>query len=361
MHFPLEYDQLSTLPVMCTIAIGLAIGWGIIMEYGKKKIYDSLTNTGWWQNNAIEPTKSMMANFGYPRAPTDKFPNAITESMARDFYAFLITICSQHFLSALPMAPVLFYGWEDSSDTLRSLFLIGTLSDLGFDIYDCFASSIRTFTKHPNPLPIDFWIIVVALHHTTALSLVLPMNLHYVHRFEYQQTAFSLLMAASLCYGLGCYKFALDIGKKKQFLLYKFLVLLQLAIILYTRVYLWFPAAISLRTHLREQNDTFFFYGASVMIGVFSLFNLILVADGFKAAIKCIPKKFPKTKTEKESVKKTFRRHSGIDAPGLAALSEIRRMMMRRKFKGAVHSIIAANRMGSSMSSGASGHNEKSD
>lgn len=101
------------------------------------------------------------------------------------------------------MLPVLLSGWDEASDTVKSLFIMGTLSDVGFDIYDAVKSTIRTFTKHSDPLPIDWWIIIVAMHHTLALSLAFPMNLNYVHRWEYHQTAFSLLMAAAVCYGLG--------------------------------------------------------------------------------------------------------------------------------------------------------------
>jgi len=178
------------------------------------------------------------------------------------------------------------------------------------------------------------------------------MNLKYSHRFEYHQTAVSLLMAAAICYGVGCYKFAIDIGKKTSFYLYKLMVVLQLAIILYTRVYLWFPTASSFRSHLKEENDTAFLYGASVMIFIFSLFNMILVADGVKAVAKCLPKPFPKNKAEKEETKQTFRRASqGIDALGIGALAEVTGMMHRRKFKAAVHTVMAANRMSSSMDS----------
>jgi len=121
----------------------------------------------------------------------------------------------------------------------------------------------------------------------------------------------------------GCYKFSLNIEKRKDFLLYKIVVLFQLGVILYTRVYLWFPAATSFRNHLKEQDDVVFFYCASFMMSVFSLFNLILVADGVKAAVKCIPRKFPKTQAEKERTIKAFRRGSGIDAPGIAPLLEL--------------------------------------
>ena len=79
---------------------------------------------------------------------------------------------------------------------------------------------------------------------------------------------------------------------------------------------------------------------------------MILVADGVKAVVKCLPKAFPKNKAEKEETKQTFRRASqGIDALGLGALAEVTGMMHRRKFKGVVHSVMAANRMSSSMDS----------
>lgn len=150
----------------------------------------------------------------------------------------------------------------------------------------------------------------------------------------------------------GCYKFALNIGKKTNFIIYKLVVLLQLAVILYTRVYLWFPSAISLRAHIKDQNDTLFLYGATFMMCIFSLFNLILVADGFKAAIKCVPKPFPKNEAEKEKTTKLFKEASVIDMGGFGAPVTVAKMLLRkRKFKAAVDAVIAAKRMESSMSS----------
>ena len=143
----------------------------------------------------------------------------------------------------------------------------------------------------------------------------------------------------------GCYKFTLDIGKKFNFLLYKAIVTTQLLIILYTRVYLWFPTASSFRTHLKEQNDTVFFYGASIMIGIFSLFNLVLVADGFKAVAKCIPKPFPKDKAEQEKTIEMFAKNTNGLAVG--APVAVMHVLARRKFKGAVKSVIAAKRLDS--------------
>jgi len=258
-------DQLSTLPSMAAVALLFATFWGFTLELSQRKIAQSLPGATWWPA-AISPTTSMMHNFGFPKKPSKRFPKGVTEPMARGFYAYTINICLAHAICASPMLPVLIYGWEESSELMQVSFVLGTLADLGFDIYDAISITIRTFSKdHSSPTPIEFWFILVCLHHTPALFLVMPLNLHYVHRFEYHQIAVSLLYAASLCYLAGSYKFTLNVyEKRKDFVLYKIIVLFQLAVILYTRIYLWFPAALGLRAHLKEQNDTSFFYGATI-------------------------------------------------------------------------------------------------
>ena len=61
MNFSLEFDQLSTFEVMFTIAIGMAIFWGVLLDAFKKYIFNYLKITNWWEPNALTPTKSMMA------------------------------------------------------------------------------------------------------------------------------------------------------------------------------------------------------------------------------------------------------------------------------------------------------------
>ena len=266
MMIPLPtLDQLSTVPHMLATALIFAAFWGVAFELSRRKIAKALTKAEFWPA-AVSPTQAMMQNFGFPKEPTKTFPKGVTERMTRDFYADLINICLAHGFCASPMIPVLIYGWDQSSEFLQVCFVLGTLADLGFDIYDAISVSIRTFSKnHPSPTPIEFWFILVWMHHTTALILVMPLNMHYVHRFEYHQTAVSLLLAASLCYLAGAYKFTLNVyEKRREFFIYKLIVLFQLGIIIYTRVILWFPAALSLRAHMKEQQDTTFFYGATV-------------------------------------------------------------------------------------------------
>ena len=241
-----------------------AVFWGFTLGHSQKMIAQKLIGAEWWPL-AVSPTKSMMRNFGYPKEQTKRFPEGVTEPMVREFYASLINICVAHAICASPMIPVWIYGWEKSSEPMQVLFVLGTLADLGYDIYDSIQLSIRTFTKHTSPIPIDFWAILVCLHHTTAIFLVIPLNMHYVHRFEYHQTAVSLLFAGSLSFLAGAYKFTLDVNKKRsEFILYKMIVIVQLAVILYTRIYLWFPSALGLRAHMQEQNDVTFVQAATV-------------------------------------------------------------------------------------------------
>ena len=258
-------DQLCSLAHQATAAVLFSMFWAVSVEPFEKIITNKLSKASWWKR-AYSPTKSMMQNFGYPKEPNKRFPDGVTEQLAKDFYSGTISICVAHALCALPMLPVLIYGWEESSESMKVSFVLGTLADLGYDIYDAIRLSFRTFAaNHPKPTPIDFFVILGLMHHTTGLALIMPLNLHYVDRFEYHQTAVSLLAAASLCFLAGAYKFTLDVYESRiDFVVYKGIVLFQLGIILYTRVYLWFPASLGLRAYMKEQNDITFFYCATV-------------------------------------------------------------------------------------------------
>lgn len=359
--FKVGTESLATTESLVCIALGMAIGWALVLETSKSMMYRMLSKTTWWKERADQPTRMMMKNFGFPSEPTKTFPNAITEEMSRDFYAFMLVICAQHMLSALPMLPVLINGWEGSTEVHKCCFMLGTMSDVAFNVYDMVNSSIRTFLHAKfgrAPLPVDFFIILCLLHHTLALALVIPLNLRYPHRWEYHQLAFSLLMAASVCYLAGCYKFTLDVkGSRVDFFKYKLIVLFQFGVILYTRAYLWFPTSLSLRAYIRDQNDTTFFYGCTVMVAIFSVFNLILVADASKAVVKWLPRSFPESKLERQATQSLIEESSALDFPDPAAYT-LKRMKARRRFKGAVHSVIASKRMASSTASESSKKSE---
>ena len=343
-------DAITRPVAMVLLSVGMAGLWGVVLETSKSWIYGKLRDQPWWSRHAVKPTIQMMQNFGYPKTPTPTFPRGVTEEMARDFYAFLTTLCFQHGLSALPMIPVVWYGWANVSVVGRVAFVLGTLSDVGFDIYDSAKSSWRTFAKnHSAPLPLDFWIVIVAMHHTLALSLVLPMNSKYIQLAPYHQTVASLLLAAAVCYGAGCYKFTLNVKTKSGFAQYKAIVVFQLAVILYTRLYLWFPAAYGMIQTFRKENDAFFL-GASLLLGlIFSIFNLLLVADAVGAAVKWLPRPMPRTEHELNDLS-----NDATLGTGPATAMNIVSRMRRRKLKAAAHSVIAINKMKKKLSAGSS-------
>ena len=197
------------------------------------------------------------------------------------------------------MLPMVLIGWDAASEAVKNLFVIGVLSDVGFDLYDWVLTTFKTFAPErakklgATPFPMSFWVILCVLHHPMALLMVIPMNLKFPHLAAYHQTAFSLLMAAGICYATGQCKFALDVKTKRGFVKYKIIVVVQSATLLYTRVFLWFPAYFSLLASFREAQEPGFFYGGLVLGGVMSLFNVIVVGDAVRAAIKWLPRAMP--------------------------------------------------------------------
>lgn len=81
---------------------------------------------------------------------------------------------------------------------------------------------------------------------------------------------------------------------------------------------------------------------------IFSIFNLVLVVDAFGAAAKWLPRKFPKSKEEKKETAELVRRTSAI---AIVTPQLLRMLEPERKFKAAVNSVIAANRLSSHASS----------
>lgn len=73
---------------------------------------------------------------------------------------------------------------------------------------------------------------------------------------------------------------------------------------------------------------------------VFSVFNLLLVADSLKAAAEWLPRAMPKNEKEAEDLPI----HDGYGAAPSAAFELIAKMR-RRRLKGAVRSVMAMNRM----------------
>ena len=78
------------------------------------------------------------------------------------------------------------------------------------------------------------------------------------------------------------------------------------------------------------------------MLTIFSLFNLLLVADGVKGVANWL---FPKTTEEKKSVETLRLRTSMVMPMPTEAFEIAARTHRRRKLKGAVRTVMASNRL----------------
>lgn len=142
-------------------------------------------------------------------------------------------------------------------------------------------------------VPLPLVIIICCLHHPLAMLLVVPMNLKYSVLVQYHRIVTSLLLAAGVCFVSGQYKFTLDVSKKSGFIQFKFIVLLQLVTILFTRGLLWFTQMPSALHHFYIVGDTSFLVGGAIGGVLMSLFNVIMILDATTAAVKWLPKPMP--------------------------------------------------------------------
>ena len=267
-------------------SLGFSILWAVVAEVAKKALMDWLPRTRWWKH-ALGPQKKQCENFGF---------QDVDEYLCRDAYAFVLFISGHHLVSVLPMLPVCWYGWDDVSDASRVAFVLGTLSVVGFDVADSIVTTIRTFAPRFafrkfgwRPLPVIYWIIIVLLHHTLSIGLVIPMNLRYIALPHYHTITLSLLLAGGACYTTGCLKYSLDVVRRPQFLQYKAIVLLQLLVVVYSRIVLWFPNAFAALSVFHAHGDWLYLGLGATAVALLSTFNLILVFDALSAATKWLP------------------------------------------------------------------------
>ena len=100
------------------------------------------------------------------------------------------------------------------TDPPLQAFVWGSLAAASWDLYDFLNSSCRVFL--PNVLmegahPLKYWIILPCMHHLVTIVTVLPLNLYMLRDPSYHNVACSLLLAAGVCYGLGQWKYTLDL------------------------------------------------------------------------------------------------------------------------------------------------------
>jgi len=141
------------------------------------------------------------------------------------------------------------------------------------------------------------------MHHPLAMLMVVPMNLHYPYLAPYHEIVCALLLAAGICFLAGQYKFTLNTKTVEGFYQYKFIVVVQLATILFTRGYVWFTRVWACLAHFRSNDDTCFFVAGCFCAGLMSMFNLVMIQDAVSAAVKWLPRSRPQRDDDHEELR----------------------------------------------------------
>jgi len=146
-------------------------------------------------------------------------------------------------------------------------------------------------------------MVLTILHHTLSVSMVVPMNHAYIELDDYRFICFSLLFAAAVCFSLNSYKMTLDVTVRADFVVFKVITVVQLAIIFYTRIWNWFQAVYRICRTFSAAGDVGFFRGGLVCAGFMTIFNLALMNDAVETFVKWIPKPLPTPTTRGDTQK----------------------------------------------------------
>eukprot|EP00927_Polykrikos_kofoidii_P049117 TRINITY_DN43243_c0_g1_i1.p1 TRINITY_DN43243_c0_g1~~TRINITY_DN43243_c0_g1_i1.p1 ORF type:complete len:293 (-),score=37.66 TRINITY_DN43243_c0_g1_i1:290-1168(-) len=290
--------HLQTLRGEAVTAVAFAVFWGVFIEVVRHPMARSVRSAAWWPR-ALPNQVNFMVNFGFSKA-------AVTEDVALYGFIWVVTMCITHVVSASLMVPVIVVGWEGAGDLGQQLFLLGTLSEVGFDIYDWIKGFLLTFFRQSVPFlgpqnPVKAFIVLCMFHHTTVLSIVIPMNLKYPSLAAYHWIGFSLLGSAGVCYLAGQYKFTLDAGSQEGLAIAKKIMVTQFVMNWVTRVFVWFPAVYSSMRLFHEVGDQ-----AYLVVSIFaalgmSTYNVILAVDATLALIKWLPRKAVEVEERKKN------------------------------------------------------------
>lgn len=270
-----------------SIAACLAGSWCVLIESLNPQLRKWVKSQAWWPR-ALSNQKALMANFGYPK-------DDITERQAVESFTWVITMCMAHLTSATLMLPVIVRGWLGAGSSGQLMFTLGTLAEVGFDMYDgpklfCLSFLKDRFEWLGASVPKLSFVLVGGLHHSTVISMVIPMNLKYSHLPQYHWMAFSLLGSAGICYISGHYKFTVDAKTPEGLAICKRIVLLQVIMNFASRLCIYFPAAIYLLKQFRANGDHAYLYGGAVGSLGMGFYNIAVLGDAAATGTKWLGK-----------------------------------------------------------------------
>jgi len=268
----------------------------MLVETLNHRLLEFVQHQPWWPR-AAPMQKQLCMSFGYPESYLDN-------NTLLDTYTGFLVFCGHHFACGILMLPVLFYGWGAAGSFGQSLFLIAGLLDVAMDIYDEIKLIGRTFFHNwvravwPVVCPMEIFVLVGLCHHPLAIMMVTPIITYFPELAPFHVLLPALVFAGAICGFTGSYKFVLDVRQPSGFHQYKAIVLIQLVTIYYTRGYLWFTQLWKCIWIFYEREHTAFLIGGVLAGLLMSFFNIILITDSTKAAVKWLPRSLPRVAVE---------------------------------------------------------------
>lgn len=286
MAFLLEF--IHSVQGSLVVAVALAVPTGVLFEGLNRKLIKQIARQAWWPRS-MTLQASICRDSGYPESQ-------LTSEMLADLFAFVLIVCAHHLAAGVMTIPVVVLGWAEAGPWGQLSFLLACLGDVSLALFDTLKKMAQMFMPSfaarifTGSCPLKIFIIVCILHHPLAILMVVPMCAHYPSLPAFHYIACSLLFGAGICYLTGQYKYTLDTSSKAGLIQYKCIVVLQLVTIVLTRGIIWFTQTFSALTTFYDNGDMLLVAGSGAAAGLFSLFNLLMIADAAHAACKWLPK-----------------------------------------------------------------------
>lgn len=275
-----------TWEVQLVLAVVHAVFWHVVLHY----VLPSPIRRRVMSLQSLEQVAKYMAafvkKFLYPDLimPEDR-------DFVVDFVVEIYGVLLQHLFGGLLCVPAILGVGPPS---LRAgLVCHGALCEVGYEIQDSLVRiKERVFggeygrKKNPN-----FTLMSMAMHHTAALCMVLPLNVYYQDNQYYQESVFLLQGAAAIAYLCQQYGFTRNAAIRGEMMQLKALVTCTFMTMMWSRgfrgLYVWYML---LCTFLADGRTTIFKVALVPMV-LMSVFNVMLIRDAVQKFHKLVLQK----------------------------------------------------------------------
>jgi len=191
----------------------------------------------------------------------------------------------QHFFGAALCVPALFPLVAGvlgiNMDVAIFMANNGALCEAGWEIGDLLHRfNDRVLRGRVDMQPTGL-IVLLCFHHFMAISMVLPMNVHYGGHLLFIETVFLLQFAAGLACSVQQYGFMLDITKPRDLVQMKVCVVSALVCMWYSRGYRYCVIYYTFMTEFSETNNTTMMVAVTVAMSMMGLINLMFLYDSW--------------------------------------------------------------------------------